>query len=295
MTEAVWSVKSALDWTVGYLAEKSDEHPRRSAEWLLSAATGLSRVELYAYHDRPLTDEERALLRDGVRRRAAGEPLQYVTGEVAFRHIVVKVRPGVLIPRPETEVLVDSVLGAIDDAVGERGEALVADVCTGSGCIALAIAQERPASRVIATDLSTIAIEVAAENAERLGLSSRVEGLEGDLFGPVPRELLGMFDVIVANPPYIPTADLAGLSLEVSGFEPHLALDGGPDGLDIFRRILLDARGWLAPTGLLAVELDERMARMAAVEAVQWYQDVRVVSDLTGRDRVVTARNPKAP
>ena len=295
MIEAVWSVKSALDWTVGYLAEKSDEHPRRRAEWLLSAATGLSRVELYAYHDRPLTDEERALLRDGVRRRAAGEPLQYVTGEVAFRHIVVKVRPGVLIPRPETEVLVDAVLGAIDHAVGERGEALVADVCTGSGCIALAIAQERPAARVIATDLSPIATAVASENAERLGLSSRVSCVEGDLFTPMPRELLGRFDVIITNPPYIPTADLAGLSSEVSGFEPHLALDGGPDGLDIFRRILVDARGWLSPTGLLAVELDERTVRIAATEAVQWYQDVRVVSDLAGRDRVVTARNPKSP
>ena len=295
MTEPVWSVKSVLDWTVGYLAEKADEHPRRSAEWLLSAATGLSRVELYAYHDRPLSDEERALLRDGVRRRAAGEPLQYVTGEVAFRHIVVKVRPGVLIPRPETEVLVDSVLGAIDAAIGDRGEALVVDLCTGSGCIALAIAQERPAARVVATDLSPVAIEVAAENAARLGLAARIDCREGDLFAPVPRELLGTFDVVIANPPYIPSADLVNLSTEVSGFEPHLALDGGPDGLDIFRRILLEARCWLAPGGLLAVESDERTARTAADEAVEWYQDVRVVSDLTGRDRIVIARTPKAP
>ncbi|HEY5541473.1 MAG TPA: peptide chain release factor N(5)-glutamine methyltransferase, partial [Coriobacteriia bacterium] len=135
--EQVWTVKAALDWTRAYLAEKGDEQPRLSAEWLLSAATGLSRVELYAYHDRPLTPEERASLREGVKRRAAGEPLQYVTGEVAFRHIVVKVRPGVLIPRPETEVLVDAGLPAVDAAIAERGEALVADVCTGSGCVAL--------------------------------------------------------------------------------------------------------------------------------------------------------------
>ncbi len=133
MAEQTWTLKAALEWTQAYLADKGDEHPRRSAEWLLSAATGLSRVQVYAYFDRPLTPEERTVLRDAVRRRAAGEPLQYVTGEVAFRHIVVKVRPGVLIPRPETEVLVGEVLSALD----ERGDVLVADVGTGSGCIAL--------------------------------------------------------------------------------------------------------------------------------------------------------------
>ena len=295
MAEQVWSVKSALDWTLQYLTEKADEHPRRSAEWLLSAATGLSRVELYAYHDRPLSDAERVLLREGVRRRAAGEPLQYVTGEVAFRHIVVKVRPGVLIPRPETEVLVDSVLGAIDAAIAERGEALIADLCTGSGCIALAIAQERSETRVVACDLSPVAVRVAEENAERLGLAERVSTHEGDLFAPLPPELAGRLDVVISNPPYIPTADLPTLPAEVAGFEPHLALDGGPDGLDIFRRILSDSRRWLAPDGLLAVELDERMARKAADEALEWYQEVRVVLDLTGRDRIVTARTPELP
>ena len=135
MAEQIWTVAAALDWTATFLAEKSDEHPRRSAEWLLSAATGLSRVELYAFHDRPLSPEERATLREAVKRRAAGEPLQYVTGEVAFRHIVLKVRPGVLIPRPETEVLVDSVLPAIDAAIAERGCAVIADVCTGDSII----------------------------------------------------------------------------------------------------------------------------------------------------------------
>ena len=289
----MWSIKSALDWTVTYLTEKADEHPRRSAEWLLSAATGLSRVELYAYHDRPLSDEERALLRDGVRRRATGEPLQYVTGEVAFRHLVVKVRPGVLIPRPETEVLVDSVLGAVDAAIAARGEALVADICTGSGCIALAIAQERPEARVVATDLSPLAVQVTAENAERLGLATRVESFEGDLFSPLARDLLGGFDVVISNPPYVPSADVPDLPAEVAGFEPHLALDGGVDGLGIYRRILLDAQAWLRPGGLLAVELDERMVRTAAAEALQWYEDVRVVEDLTGRDRIVIAKTPQ--
>lgn len=287
MADQVWTVKAALDWTRGFLAEKGDEHPRRSAEWLLSASTGLSRIELYAYHDRPLTPEERVALREAVKRRATGEPLQYVTGEVAFRHIVVKVRPGVLIPRPETEVLAGEVLSAIAGVV----EPLVADVCTGSGCIALAIAHENPAARLWATDISQIAVNVAAENAERLGIADRVTVALGDLLASLPEELLGRLDVVVSNPPYVPSADVPELPAEVAGFEPHLALDGGPDGLDVYRRLLTEARSWLKPGGLLAVELDERRVEAAAEEALQWYEEVRVVTDLAGRDRIVTARH----
>lgn len=286
MAEQTWTVKAALDWTVGYLTEKGDEHPRRSAEWLLSAATGLSRIELYAYHDRPLTPEERDILRAGVKRRAAGEPLQYVTGEVAFRHVVLKVGPGVLIPRPETEVLVGEVL----DAIANVPEPLVADICTGSGCIAVSVAQENPRARVYASDIDTGAAAMALANAERLGLDERVTVAEGDLCAPLPGELAGRFTVIAANPPYIPSADVPTLPAEVAGFEPHLALDGGPDGLDIFRRLALEARHWLAPDGWLIVELDERRVQTAAAEAVQYYQEVRVVRDLTGRDRILIAR-----
>jgi release factor glutamine methyltransferase len=286
VTDQVWTVRTALDWTRGYLAEKGDEHPRRSAEWLLSAATGLSRVELYAYHDRPLTTDERATLREGVRRRASGEPLQYVTGEVAFRHIVVKVRPGVLIPRPETEVLAGEALAAIEG----MDEPLVADVCTGSGCVGLAIAHEHPRAKVWATDISALAVEVATENADRLGLAPRVCVLEGDLLGALPVEVRGSLDVIVANPPYIPSADVPALPAEVAGFEPHLALDGGEDGLDVYRRLLRDARDWLAPGGLLAVELDERRVATAAKEALEWYEEVRVITDLSGRDRIVSGK-----
>lgn len=294
MADRVWTVKSALDWTKDYLADKGDEHPRRSAEWLLSAATGLSRVELYAYHDRPLSTEERATLREAVKRRAEGEPLQYVTGEVAFRHIVVKVRRGVLIPRPETEVLVDSALEAVDEAIAARGEALVADVCTGSGCIALAIANERPDARVWATDISPVAVEIALDNRARLGLSA-VEVSLGDLMTSLPAELEGRLDVVVSNPPYIPSADVPELPAEVAGFEPHLALDGGPDGLDVFRRLAEQSRRWLRPGGALVVELDERRVSAAAAEAVQWYESVRVVRDLAGRDRIVAARLAQRP
>lgn len=288
MAEQVWTVRSALDWTRGYLAEKGDEHPRLSAEWLLSAATRLSRVELYAYHDRPLAPEERAALRDSVKRRAAGEPLQYVTGEVAFRHLVVKVRPGVLIPRPETETLVDEVMPFLRTLEAP----LVLDVCTGSGCIGLSIAQEHPGSRVVAGDISPVAVTVAKENADRLGLSERIDVIESDLFGGVDEGLRGSVDVVVSNPPYVPSAELATLPAEVGGFEPMLALDGGPDGLDVFRRLAAEGSVWLRPGGLIAVELHESRVQTAAEEAVEWYQEVEVVADLAGRDRVLVARRP---
>jgi release factor glutamine methyltransferase len=286
MTEQIWAVKSALDWCIDYLESKGDEHPRRSAEWLVSAATGLSRVEVYAYHDRPLTEDERMSLRESVRRRASGEPLQYVTGEVAFRHLVLSVERGVLIPRPETEVLVDEALRALEGVE----DPLVADPCTGSGAIALSIAYEHPGARVWATDISPVAVETAAGNCERLKLSHAVSVLPGDLLSPLPESLRGRLDAVVSNPPYIPTADLADLPSEVVGFEPTLALDGGEDGLQVFRRLAVDALDWLTDSGTLFVELDEGRVQVAAAEAVQWYKNVNVVCDLTGRERVLVAR-----
>ncbi len=288
--DRVWTLKEALEWTLGFLGDKGDEHPRLSAEWLLSAATGLSRVEIYAYHDRPLSPEERATLREGVRRRAEGQPLQYVTGEMAFRHLVVRVVPGVFIPRPETEVLAG--LG-IEFLAGAGDSPTAIDLCTGSGAVACSIAQERPETAVWATDLSPLAVRTAAENAERLGLAERVCVLEGDLFAPIAQaesaeRLLGHTDLVVSNPPYIPSADLPDLPEEVLGFEPHLALDGGADGLDVARRIMDEARAWLRPGGMLAMELDEGCVQSAVKEMAKWYEDSRTVRDLAGRDRVAT-------
>ncbi len=291
MAERVWTVGAALDWTRGYLADRGDEHPRLSAEWLLSASTGLSRVSIYAQFDRPLSADERVELKRWVRRRASGEPLQYVTGEVAFRHIVLKVRPGVLIPRPETEVLVDEALAAIEDIEHPR----VLDVCTGSGCIALSIAREHASAIVWAGDVSADAVACAAENAARLGLTNRVDVAESDLFAQAPVSWMGTASAVVANPPYIPSDALETLPAEVARYEPRLALDGGADGLSVYRRILELARAWLAPGGMLAVELDESRVKMAAGEAQEWYEEVRVVPDLAGRDRVVTARRKMRP
>lgn len=290
MAERVWTVKDALDWTVEYLGRKGDEHPRRSAEWLLSSATGLSRVEIYAYHDRPLSPEERERYRTLVARRAEGMPLQYVTGEMPFRHLVIRCEPGVFIPRPETEVLVDVVL----EHVRGMHEPRVVDLCTGSGCVAVSIAHEHPGAHVWAVELGRAAFDTACRNALHAGVADRVQVLHGDLYDPLPAELLGNVDFIVSNPPYIPSADLPDLPAEVLGFEPHEALDGGPDGLHVYRRILADASAWLAPGGGIAVELDAgRVADAAAMLGAE-YEGVTVRKDLTGRDRLVYARKGRA-
>ncbi len=290
MTGRVWTVKDALDWTCEYLGRKADPHPRRSAEWMLSAATGLSRVELYAYHDRPLSPEERESYRTLVAERASGTPLQYVTGEMPFRHLVVHVEPGVFIPRPETEVLVETAL----EHIKACSEPVVVDLCTGSGCIAASIATEHPGARVWAVDIGESAFCAACRNALHAKVADRVQVLHGDLFDPLPRELLGTIDFIVSNPPYIPSADLTDLPAEVLGFEPREALDGGVDGLDVFRRIADQADGWLAPGGGLALELDSARVADAAALLEGRFEGVTVRQDLTGRDRIVYARKGRA-
>lgn len=298
-----WTIKRILDWTSGYLGRKGDEHPRLSAEWLLANVCGLSRVELYVNFDKPLEADELAAMRAAIERRAAGEPLQYVTGEMPFRHIVLRCEEGVLIPRPETEVLVDAALEGVDAAVGRRpaGEkdpdaalapVRVLEVGTGTGCIALSIASERPGTHVTATDLSPRAVALAMRNREALGLEERVELVECDLASGVSPELMGTFSVLVSNPPYIPTAVLASeVPAEVRDHEPALALDGGPDGLDVFRRLLELAPAALEPGGTLAVELFEGALDQAAelARAQGGWSLVEVREDLTHRPRVLVA------
>ena len=289
MATEVWTVRRILTWTTGYLERKGDEHPRLSAEWLLSNATGLSRVQIYMNFDRPLTPDELDLMRDGVRRRGAGEPLQYVTGEMPFRHIVLRCERGVLIPRPETEILVDAALEGVDASDADMPRVL--EVGTGTGCIACSIAGEREQTIVVATDISPQAATLARRNEEALGLGARVEIVECDLVDGVPEQLMGTFAVLVSNPPYIPSAVVPTLPMEVQGFEPGLALDGGPDGLNVFRRLLAVAPKILAPAGMLCVELLEENVHVAAdlVRAEPGWSTVEVREDLTHRPRVLVA------
>ena len=289
-----WTIKRVLDWTSGYLERKGDEHPRLSAEWLLANVTGLSRVELYVNFDKPLEADELSAMHAAIERRAAGEPLQYVTGEMPFRHIVLKCERGVLIPRPETEILVDAALEGVD-AASERPDAApvrVLEVGTGTGCVALSIASERPGAHVTATDLSERAVALALRNREALGLGETVDVIECDLASGVDPELMGTFSVLVSNPPYIPTRVLREeVPAEVADFEPDLALDGGEDGLDVYRRLLELAPRALAPGGMLAVELFEGALDHAAELAREQggWSRVEVREDLTHRPRVLVA------
>lgn len=293
MAQDTWTVKRVLDWTVGYLERKGDERPRLSGEWLLCAATGLTRVEVYTNFDRPLMADELALMHESVARRGRGEPLQYVTGEMPFRHIVMRCEKGVLIPRPETEILVDACLERLSQVDAPR----VLEVGTGTGCIALSLATEHPGTRVIATDISPRAVALATRNRDALNLGDVVEIVECDLTAGVPDALMGTFDLLVSNPPYIPTEVLeTEVPPEVKDHEPHLALDGGPDGLDVFRRLLELAPSALRAGGTMALELSEDNVAQAAdlCRAQGGWAKVEVREDLTHRPRVLVAVREEA-
>ena len=306
MSSPTWTVRSSLDWTQQYLATKSIENPRLAAQWLLAAATGLSRLELYTNYDLPLDPAQLATLREGIKRRLAGEPLQYILGKTGFRHLELQLRPGVLIPRPETELLVQLVLDWLaaefgdgeQTGSGETGSrpARVLDLCTGTGCVALSLLQERPGLQVVATDIDAAAVELAAENAALLKLDGpqySLEFIQDDLATSLLSDSskLNSFDVIVSNPPYIPTAELCKLSDEIANYEPMLALDGGEDGLSVYKRILQQAKQLLRPSGLLACELHESALVQAQVMAdEQGFVSPQVTDDLAGRPRIISMR-----
>lgn len=386
MANETWTIRRCLDWTRDYLKDRGDERPRLSAEWLLSGVTGLSRTEIYVNFDKPMSSEELAAMHTAVVRRAKGEPLQYIIGETSFRTIDVMCEPGVLIPRPETELLVEEVLayldrevigaapaaargrvelpwnaeveaalqaeiaaakekdeapvverelrdddfdtledgeGTIETADGAEGDAGVSgaasveegefsegapaqdgesgqircarvlEVGCGTGCISLSIASERSGRvQCVAIDIEPRAVDLSIRNRDALGISpADVDVRLGNLVSPLNRETeWGTFDVLVSNPPYIPSAVMESLPHEVADFEPALALDGGADGLDIFRRLVNAAPHMLRPGGLLACELYEGHLDAAAdLCRSAGMHDVRIVDDFTGRPRIVLA------
>lgn len=409
MANEIWTIKRCLEWTKEYLAERGEEHPRLSAEWLLCAATGLARIDLYMRMDETLDAVQLETMHAAVVRRAKGEPLQYITGSTQFRMIDVACAPGVLIPRPETEMLVEEVLNYLDaevlsseaaarqrvelpwndeverarkaeaaladeratverraanltaadeaalgsDVLGSRAyaeeladreaeeaaaqaaeaeadaeetaeseldecgiaiedtdqetasaqdaaapapaesrTARVLEVGCGTGCISFSLAWERRGHvTCTATDIEPRAIDLATKNRDALGLTSDEVALSlTNLVSSIPREEWGTFDVLVSNPPYIPTDVMRSLPHEVKDFEPDLALEGGADGLDIFRRLLNAAPYMLRAGGLFACELYEGALDAAAELCRQaGLSDVRIVRDLTDRPRIVRA------
>ncbi|HUG41972.1 MAG TPA: peptide chain release factor N(5)-glutamine methyltransferase [Longimicrobiales bacterium] len=267
-----------------HLAARGVEDPRLDAELLLAHVLGVRRLDLYLQFERPLTPGEVAAYRETVRRRARREPLQYITGTAGFRALDLVVDARVLIPRPETEVLV----GAVLEWAAGRSALHALDLGTGSGAIALSLLAEGPFERVVATDLSPDALEVARLNGERAGVVGRLELREGSLWAPVGEG--ERFDVIVSNPPYVAESDAATLAPEVAGHEPAGALYGGADGYAVLRGLVEGAAGRLEGGGLLAVEVGLGQAATVAgwLEGAP-FGSPRIVKDLTGRERVVLA------
>ncbi len=241
-----WTPLRLIAWTQDFFAKKGVDAPRLTAELLLAHALSCDRVRLYLDFDKPLGEVELARFRDLVRRRGDGEPTAYLVGRKEFYGRPFHVDPRVLVPRPETELVLEAALAALP----EGGRAL--DLCTGSGCLAVSLALERPNARVVATDLSAEALAVARENAAALG--AVVDLAQGDLWAAVHGD--EPFDVVVSNPPYIPAGELPGLPREVRR-EPCIALDGGADGLSVLRRIVAGAPARLRPGGALCVEMHE--------------------------------------
>lgn len=267
-----------------HLASKGIDDPRLDAELLLAHVLGLRRLDLYLQFERPITPEEVAGYREAIRRRGRREPLQYITGEAAFRELDLLVDARVLIPRPETEVLV----GAVLDRVHGRTGLTALDIGTGSGAIALSLLREGPFQRVVATDVSGDALAVARTNADRAGLAERLELREGPLWEPVGD--WERFDVIVSNPPYVAEGEREGLQPEVGDYEPPAALFAGADGLGVLRGIVEGAGARLRGGGLLAVEVAPGQAGTVA----GWLERPpfgapEIVEDLSGRERVVLA------
>jgi release factor glutamine methyltransferase len=273
----------------GVFAGRGFEQARLESELLLAGVLGVKRLDLYLQHDRPLTPDELQRYRAAVRRRLKHEPVQYILGTTTFRHLELHVDRRVLIPRPETELLVSAVL---DWSRSRAAGGAVLDIGTGSGAIALSLASEGEYDRIVASDASRDALDVARANAIRLGLAARVDFREGSLFAVVGAD--ERFDVIVSNPPYVAESARAALSADVIEHEPAVALFAGLDGLAVIDRIVAGAAVRLKAGGLLALEIaaDQGAVVLERIGREGTYTGARVERDLTGRERLVLAETP---
>jgi release factor glutamine methyltransferase len=283
----VWSIRRVLAWAAEDLKRRGNEGARLDVELLLGRVLGLDRIGLIMQSERVLAPSELTTFKELFKRRRAGEPVAYLLGEREFYGILLRVDARVLIPRPDSERLVEVALERTRQR-SMSGAAL--DLCTGSGCVAIAFARQRPTWSVTASDISPEALEVARGNAHRTGAVRNLRLLQGSLFAPVSGE---RFDLISANPPYIAAGEIAGLPVDVRDFEPRLALDGGADGLVFVREIAALAPAHLKPRGLLALEIGaDQGAAALAILRERGYAEVELARDLGGRDRVVSGYGP---
>ena len=283
----VWTIMKIINWTKQYFADKGVENPRLDAEVLLCAVLKCQRITLYVDFERPLSEEELATYRSYVLRRGQQEPLAYILGEKAFMRNSFKVTPATLIPRPETELLVESLVKAAP-IVKADGEVKILDIGTGSGAIIVSLLDYLPKAKGVGADISIEALQVAKENSESIGdLSGRVGFVHSDVFSKLPLDK--KFDIIVSNPPYIPAADIAGLAADVRQ-EPYGALDGGVDGLDFYRRIIKEAAEHMEPLGLLAFEVGINQSQAVQKLCHQaGFVKTAVRKDYAGIERMVFA------
>ncbi len=285
------SVRQALHWAAQTLSGAAIPSPRLDAEVLLAHVVGCDRGWLYARPEFYLTREQREAFESAVQRRTHREPVPYIVGHREFYGLDFMVDARVLIPRPETELLVERTIEAAGQMEQAQGNLTLADVGTGSGAVAVSLAVALPGAAVYATDASKAALEVAALNAARHGVADRVHLFEGDLLGPLPRQL----HVIAANVPYVPTDLLATLAPDVVDYEPLTALDGGADGLSHLRRLLGQASNWLAPQGWMVLEIGADQGQEVVGLASHFFPqaNVELFQDYAGLDRIVRIEIPR--
>jgi len=286
------TIVEILNWSTHYLEEHQIENPRLNAELLLARSLNLSREGLYVYLNRPLKEEDREKLERVIKRRISGEPLQYLLGHQEFWSIDFKVDPRVLIPRPETELLVEQALLILCESSLEKPLCAL-EIGTGSGAIAISLAKELRNILVVATDISREALLLAKENAMSAAVLHQIEFIHGDLFEPFqPLEEKGPFGLVLSNPPYVARSEIQRLAREVKDYEPMVALDGGEDGMEFYRRITSQAPSYLRKGGWLLLEVGKGQGEIISemLEREGHFDRVNRIKDLSGIERVIRAQ-----
>jgi len=282
---AEWTIREVLNWTRGYFEGAGIAQPRLEAEILLAHTLGVDRLHLYLSPDKPLTRDERESYRSAIKQRRLGTPLQHIIGEVTFYGLRFRVRADALVPRPETEELVDYMLRMVPRDRPIR----CLDLGTGSGVLSVCLARYLPEAHVTATDISSDALRLAKENAELNDVSERIDFVVSNWFASVD----GRYDLVVSNPPYVAEDEMSTLAVEVREHEPRVALDGGEDGLVQIRALMERVPSFLAPEGIVVIEVGhDQGGRVSKMMAGLGLIEIGVEPDLTGKDRFVVARCP---
>ncbi len=281
-----WTIIKVLSWTESYLKNHSIDSPRLTAEMLLAHCLGTKRLDLYLQYDRPLQENELSDFKGLIKRKIKDEPVAYITGEKGFFESDFQVASGVLIPRPDTETLVEQAIKILYISKGHLRPRKVLELGTGSGAIIISLAKAIPDNLYFASDISVTALEIAKKNAEKLA-RNKIYFFSGFWFLSIKKNM--QFDLIVSNPPYIPSGDIQTLQPGIRLFEPIIALDGGRDGLDSFRLILADAHHYLVPGGSILLEMgfDQKNGIEKILNHCPWYERIDFIKDLAGHNRMV--------